>query len=86
MTEYDWSGRVPASHVVDAVAAEAGSDPEALEPLARTVDPDALNALFDPPAMGTTRHRRVAFRYAGYEVTVRGDGRIELEELEGLEG
>lgn len=78
MTEFTWSGRTPASAVVHAVAAAEDRDPDELEPLARSIDPDVLNALFDPPSLGSTRHRRLVFRHAGYEVTVTGDGRGEL--------
>lgn len=78
MTEFTWSGRTPASAVVHAVAAAEGRDPDELEPLAGSIDPDVLNTLFDPPSLGSTRDRRLVFRHAGYEVTVTGEGLIEL--------
>ena len=83
MVEYTWSGQVPGSAVVRAVASAEGCDPRELDPLARSIDPDAIDALFDPPTEVSARERRLEFRYEGYRVAVTGDGRIELAEGDG---
>jgi hypothetical protein len=53
---------------VDLVADAAGVDAVDLDPLYSSVDPDALDSLLGPGV-------HVAFRYAGFEVTVHGDSR-----------
>lgn len=50
----------------------------ALDPLYTVIDPDALEALFQPIADGPHRDGSVQFRYAGCEVTVRSNGRIRV--------
>lgn len=58
--------------VLEAVATADGRDPLDLPSLSEAVDPQALNALFDPS--GDSRApTRVSFDYAGYEVTVDRD-------------
>lgn len=42
------------------------------------VDTEALDRLFEPLHDGTPRVGRVSFRAAGYDVTVRSDGRYEI--------
>lgn len=49
-----------------------------LPPLYEAVDPDALNAVVSGLSEG-----QVEFPYAGYDVTVYGDGTITLEERPG---
>ena len=74
--------RPPSRAVVDAVAVREGVDPADLSgPLYRAVDTDALDALFraDGPAK-LDDGACVRFGYAGYEVTVYADGRVELRE------
>ncbi|MFC4543785.1 HalOD1 output domain-containing protein [Halosolutus amylolyticus] len=70
--------RTPSEAVIDAVA--TASETDAIEladefgPLYDAIDPSALDALFDrEDAIGTVR-----FRYAGYQIVVDHDGRIEL--------
>jgi arginase family enzyme len=63
------------TNVVLSVAALEGVRPTELDPLAMTVDPDALDDLFAP---GTEVRGRVSFTYEGYDVTVRSDGRLEV--------
>lgn len=61
----------PSAGVVEAVATVTDSEPTELQPLAHTIDPDALNALLDShPDVDV----RVAFSYAGVDVHVNGDG------------
>lgn len=57
--------------VVEAVAAVSGEAVEALPPLGRTVDTEALEELFAPTVDGRRRQGTVTFVYAGYEVRVR---------------
>jgi hypothetical protein len=59
--------------VVAAVADRAGVDRTDLPPLFEAVDPDALDALF-----ADRRPGRVAFEYAGYEVTVCGRDQLAV--------
>ena len=68
------SGNTPVQAVISAVETATGVDRLELPPLYETIDPDALNALFlsgsgDPG-------KQVRFRYAGYSVTVQGDGTV----------
>lgn len=51
------------------VAEALDVEPTELEPLARTVDPDALDDLFSDPGAPT----RLSFTYEGIRVTLRGD-------------
>lgn len=61
------------TNIVMSVAAVEESEPTELPPLASSVDPDALDDLFGDGVCG-----RVSFSYAGYEVTIRGEGRLEI--------
>jgi hypothetical protein len=61
--------------VVETVAAARDSDPLELATLADSVDPDALEALFDRDATPSVA-RSLTFRYEGLDVTVTGDGAV----------
>lgn len=63
----------PSVALVEAVASEAGRHPLDLPPLYDTLDPDALDRLF--PFEG-----ELTLFYYGYEVTLRGTGRITVTE------
>lgn len=63
--------------VVDAVAAEMGVDPVALEPLFDVVDPDALDRLFASGVDGSVR-----FEYHECDVVVYSDGRVTVDDAE----
>jgi len=63
--------------VVYSVAEERGVDPTELTPLATVVDPDALEALF---ASNGAQPDAVEFPYAGYDVRLTENGRVELSE------
>ncbi|WP_265111193.1 HalOD1 output domain-containing protein [Halosolutus halophilus] len=70
--------RPPSEAVIDAVATASGIDAIELAgefgPLYDAIDPTALDALFDrEDAIGSVR-----FHYAGYQVAVDHEGRIEL--------
>lgn len=73
-----WTGdeTTPVYAVVTAVASVTGEDPCDLPPLARTVDPDALNVLLSSAAVAD--ETTVQFEYAGQTVVVRGSGEVEL--------
>lgn len=65
--------------IIDTVIAEVadakGVDPLELNPLYTSVDPDALQAIVEPP----NDVERVEFEYAGYEVVVEDENRVHLE-------
>lgn len=66
----------PVYAVVSAVAEADGTDPVELPPLYEAIDSEALNALFT--ARSETTVGKVAFQYAGYNVTVRGNGEVHV--------
>ncbi|WP_436926371.1 HalOD1 output domain-containing protein [Halosimplex amylolyticum] len=59
--------------IVERLATATGREPDALPPLYRSVDPDALERLV---AAGGLSH--VSFSHAGCDVTVSGDGRVTV--------
>lgn len=63
--------------IISEVADEEGVDPLELEPLYTSVDPDALQTLYQPPNDVT----RVEFEYAGYEVIIQGENQVHLESV-----
>lgn len=66
--------------IVEAVAAEVGTDPLDLEPLYRAVDPDALDSLTaDRDPRDGRSEAVVEFSYAGCDVLV-SDGAIQVTE------
>lgn len=82
----DRSQRVaPSQAVVEAVADAEGVPPEKLcppeyESLHHVIDPQALDALFEPKPDGTPRSPgRVSFPFCGYDVAVESDGSVTLE-------
>jgi hypothetical protein len=74
---FDWSSTDPSQAVVETVAVASDREPKAIEPLYDVVDPDALDSLVG--ANGTVPSRSgptVTFGFAGYDVSVRGDGTV----------
>lgn len=67
--------------VLEAVADAEDADALDLPPLYEAVDTDALEAIFQPMADGSTRAGRVEFTYHGYLVTVdcEADGTTTVE-------
>lgn len=67
--------------VVRAVGEALGKKPIDVEPLNGTVDPDALNALFDARMNGETRSGDggAFFQLDGCDVTVYSDGRVVVQ-------
>ena len=79
--------RRSASHaVIEAVAEREGIDitelePPQFEPLYTVVDPDALDRIFDRADDETASINGVVqFTYAGYDVSVHSDGRVEVSD------
>jgi hypothetical protein len=67
------------STVVNEVASVAGVDQLDLPPIALSIDPDALDEVVE--SIGTVSGAptgQVTFPYAGYEVTVRSDGTVDV--------
>lgn len=82
MGTYSWGESSVTVAVIEAVAAEAECEADELRTLCDVVDPDALDAFFDVGPDADRPDRRVSFTYAGYEVTVSGDRRIEVTPAE----
>lgn len=76
----------PSGAVVSAVAAAAGVDETELPPLFHTIDPDALDSLFDSGhggALDAQPEGVVSFRYYGFDVQVSSDGTVDVERAAG---
>ncbi|WP_157231345.1 HalOD1 output domain-containing protein [Halostagnicola larsenii] len=70
----------PALGVVNAIAAATDTAPERLQPLYESVDPDALNMLFESVS-GLDRHPSqlsVSFRHEGCDVVVQSNGKLYI--------
>lgn len=82
---YDWTDTDPSTAVVETLAVAINREPLNTDPLYESVDPDALNALFDPGAGGTTPDLRVSFQYQDFLVAVSASGTISITPLEDVE-
>lgn len=84
-TDSDSTNESISTSVVAAVADSKGVDPLDLkERLFDVVDPDALDALFEPGPFGAERDQgTVTFAMAGCEVVVRADGDVSATPIEG---
>lgn len=69
--------------VIDRVSSERGVDPLDLPPIYDTIDPDALDKLFQNGTDGTGTTGRVVFSLAGCEVVVHGTGEVVVTPLDG---
>lgn len=74
---FEWTSfDSPSTAVVTAVAEEADTDPDTLEPLYEVIDPDALDTI-----IASTRYAdrspdtSIVFPYHHYRVTVKANGR-----------
>ncbi|WP_415379909.1 HalOD1 output domain-containing protein [Halosimplex sp. TS25] len=65
--------------VVERLATANECEPDAIPPLYRSVDPDALERLVGDTGGGGGL-ARISFSHAGYDVTVSGDGRVTVTE------
>lgn len=79
-SSFDERERTASEAVVSTVSSAAGTDPLDLPPVYSTVDPDALDRLFEFRSVGPgSPGRSVTFEYAGYLVAVHGHGAVEVE-------
>ncbi len=77
-TSNDGGSQRTSQAVIAAVADAEGVDPVDLDrPLYEAVDPEALDSLFRSSGRREL-DGHVRFEYYGYEITVYGDGRLEL--------
>lgn len=72
----------PSAVVPNAVAEITDRQVESLQPLQRTVDPDALDHVFAGRAADDTGEVDVSFVYVGFEVRVSSSGVIVLEPVD----
>lgn len=70
--DIDETGHSPSTAIITAVADASELDATELDPLVETLDPDALDTLY---ASGNPE-LTVSFAYHGWDVTLRGDGRL----------
>lgn len=70
----------PSTRIALQLAEATGEPVDELEPLAETVDPEALDALFEA---GSQPDAHVTFTHEGYAVTVTGDGDVLIDPVEG---
>lgn len=68
----------PAEAIVHAVAEAADVDPVELAPLYESIDPDAIDALFQDHAGTVDSEATLGFRIDHWNIFVRGDGRIRV--------
>ncbi|WP_226008042.1 HalOD1 output domain-containing protein [Natrinema salinisoli] len=76
--EYDSSRDQPSLAVVAAVAGVSNTEPEELTPLHSVVNTSALNDLFSPTGNARQRNGCLSFSYEGFDVTVFGEGTVEV--------
>lgn len=80
--QYDWSSTPPSTGVVETVSRAVDRDPNALEPLYESIDPDALDAI-----VGSLNSRRaredttVSLVFAERRVTVSGSGEVLVRSI-----
>ena len=79
-TRYADNWENPSVRVLEAVAAIRNTDPTDLDPLDEYVDPDALNAVFQPTRANPGTHGSLSFGYEDLSITVHSDGDVELRE------
>lgn len=72
------SSTSPSETVVTAIAALTGRCPHELPPLWNSIDPDALDDLFQR-SMGVPAEGHLTFRYANHRVTVRPTGLVTID-------
>lgn len=72
----------PSIAVVEAVAAVTGREPTDLPPLADRLDTDALDGLVAEEAPGWDLPVSVSFEYAGVDVTIHGEGDLEVRRVD----
>lgn len=79
---YDWAETPPTAAVVETFERVVGDDLDRALPLYESVEPDALDALFDHALRnGEPSSTSVCFEFAGHLVTVYGSGELVLKPL-----
>lgn len=76
---FDWTdAESVTAAIIDAVAAASNSSPTELEPLFDTVDPDALDQIFETAPRSVLAGPIVEFPYQGMviQISATGEGRI----------
>lgn len=63
--------------ITEAIAEREGTHASALPPLYESIDPESLTSFVASADDGSTT---VRFEYCGYDVTVAGDGEVEVED------
>ncbi|RQH01839.1 HalOD1 output domain-containing protein [Natrarchaeobius oligotrophus] len=78
LLSHDWTaGESLSRAIVTTVATLSGREPEEMERLYDRIDPDSLEAIFEPTSDTAGRNGgTVSFRLEGYSVTVHGSGTI----------
>lgn len=69
---------VTAAVGVEMIPTNANRSELALDPLYNTIDPDALDSLFQATEDGEPMPGAVEFLYCGYEVTVQSSGLVKV--------
>ena len=81
-TSFDSTDVDPSTAVVDVLAAIRGSEPATLESLYDSIDPDALDQLFETHDAATRASDfTVQFTHAGHEIALGSDGAVEVRPL-----
>jgi len=77
------AGERPSRSVIESVAEANETEPDRLRPLYDVIDPDALDAMFDPDADRdrSAANASVSFRFEGCAVTVHADGRTVVSRV-----
>jgi hypothetical protein len=88
VARYNWEEPVPLSvFVVETVQSFAGPGRDVNDnPLYYSIDPDALDRLFEPHGQRLRNSCRVSFEFAGYRVTVCGDGEVRVSPQPAADG
>lgn len=77
-----YTGDEPTSvAVIRALASVEGVAPSSLDPLYHSVDPDALDRIFDTPVVFEDEDVTAQFTASGYRVTIRTDGTITIRHV-----
>ena len=74
--EFDPVYDTPSTILIDTIAYIHNADPITLDPLAETVDTDALDLLLTSPSEADERPIDVRFSYEGLDICMRSDGKI----------
>ena len=73
--EFDWRETQPSVAVIRLLSVAMNCDPTAIEPIWKSVDPDALDRLLPSTDEGT----KIEFRHRHLSVLLYGDGRAAVE-------